>query len=330
MSNPCDRLLSTALALAIASAGCGDPGTSQPPLPISESNATSVAAEALITTGQSPFTVQLPGVTTGAAATLRNLVPGAVQRLTALATGPQNADGTMTNPCAVSGTVTVVTAGTSLTYTFDHCVADPSSHSQINGTVRFTGQPPTSTSMQYSLSESLDVTLTTGSLSFAESGGFTIAVTIAQNPSDNTEFALTGDRLSVSLSVDGKLRDQVTVSSFDIDVSTQLTSTDQQVEHFSYDLDSSWLKGHISVMTTQDIAQVIDVVMPRQFPSVGQILISGANHTRLQITIHGDETFTPPAGQGQIELRIDPGTGTFGAPIWTSWSELSARVMTGP
>jgi len=50
----------------------------------------------------------------------------------------------------------------------------------------------------------------------------------------------------------------------------------------------------------------------------------------LQITILGDETFTPPAGQGQIELQGDPGTGTFGAPIWTSWAELSAMVATTP
>ena len=38
----------------------------------------------------------------------------------------------------------------------------------------------------------------------------------------------------------------------------------------------------------------------------------------------------PPAGQGQIELQVDPGTGTFGAPIWTSWAELSAMVATTP
>jgi hypothetical protein len=330
MSNPRYRILSTALALATASAGCGGSGHSQPPLSISERNATSVAAEALITTGLDPTSVQLPsGSTVGVAATLRSLDPGALQRLTALATGPQNADGTMTRPCAVSGTVTIVTAGTSEMFTYNNCVQDPTTDARINGTIRVTGQLPTSTPAQASLTESFNFTVTMGSLSVVESGGYAIVVTIAQNPSDNTEYELTGDSFSISLSVGGRQRDQATLSSFDLDISLQLTSTDQQVEHFTYDLDSSRLQGHVSVMTTQDLEQVIDAFTPRQFPSAGQVLISGANHTRLQITILGDETFTPPAGQGQIELQIDPGTGAFGAPIWTSWSDLSAMI-TGP
>ncbi len=321
------RILSAALALTAASTGCGGSGNSQPPLPLSESNATSVAAEALITTGQSSFTVQLPGgFTPGVAAALRSLDPGTVHQLTALATGPQNADGTMTNPCAAGGTETVTVAGTSTTITFDSCGQDAST--RISGTLRFTAQQ--SSTSNATLSASFNLTVALGSLSFAESGGYTIAITLASNPSDNTAYELTGDSLSVALSVGGKLRDQVTLSDFDIGISVQLTSTDQQVEHFTYDIDSSWLRGHISVMTTQDLAQVIDAFMPRQYPSAGQILIGGANHTRLQITILGDETFTPPAGQGQIELQIDPGTGAFGAPIWTGWSELSAMVMTGP
>jgi hypothetical protein len=152
----------------------------------------------------------------------------------------------------------------------------------------------------------------------------------ASNPTDNTETELTGDRLSVALSVGGSLRDQVTLSNFDIDISEQLTTTDQRVEHFTYDIDSTRLKGHVTVMTTQDIKQSIDPFMPREFPFAGQILISGANHTRLQITILGDESFTPPAGQGQIELQVDTGSGAFGAPIYTSWSALSAMVSTAP
>lgn len=330
MSNPRHRILSTALALATASAGCGG-GNAQPPLPISESNATSVAAEALITTGLDPISVQLPsGSISGVAATLRSLGAGAVQRLTALAAGPQNADGTMTVPCAGGGTSTIVTAGTTETVTYTNCVQDPTTSAQIDGTIRLTGQFPTSSSTRVSLTESFDFTVTQGSLTVAESGGFTVVITIAPNPSDSTEEQVTGDSLNVSLSVGGKLRDQVTLSSFDIDLSNQLTSTDQQVERFSYDVDSSRLKGHISVMTTQDITQLIDAFMPRRYPFAGQVLISGANLTRLQITILGDESFTPPAGQGQIELQVDPGTGAFGAPIWTSWSELSTMIMGGP
>jgi hypothetical protein len=45
---------------------------------------------------------------------------------------------------------------------------------------------------------------------------------------------------------------------------------------------------------------------------------------RLQVTILGDETFVPPAGEGQIELQLDSGTGSFAPAVWLSWATLSA------
>jgi hypothetical protein len=329
ISNPRHSILSAAVALAAAATGCGGAGNSQPPLPLDEANATSVAAEALITTGQTSFTVQLPsGSIPGMAAALRSLDPGAVRRLTALATGPQNADGTMTQPCPLGGSQTITTAGTTVTFTLNNCVQDAST--KINGTIRFTVQSSTAGANQISLAASFDFTVAQGVVSFTESGGYSIVIRTAENPSDRTEYELTGDRFSIALSIGGKPRDQVTLSNFDLDLTTQLTTTGQQAEHFTYDIDSSWLRGHVTVMTTQDLKQVLDFIMPRRFPFAGQVLVSGADHTRLQITILGDETFTPPAGQGQIEIQVDPGTGSFGAPIWTSWSELSAMVMTAP
>jgi hypothetical protein len=324
MSNPHMQIAFAALALAAAS-GCGA-GNSQPPLPLSESNAAEVAAETLIATDQSSFTVQLPsGVISGVAAALRSLDRGAAQRLAALAAGPQSADGTMTSACAAGGSATITVAGSTVTYAFHDC-ADGTT--KLDGTLRFTVQQ--SSANQASLTASLDLTVTIGALTLNESGGYSILVKTAQNPSDSTDYELHGDSLSVSLSAGGTLRDDITLSHFDIGISMQLTSTDQEVEHFSYDIDSSRLKGHITVMTTQDLKEVIDAFMPREHPFAGQILISGANHTRLQITILGDETFTPPAGQGQIELQVDPGTGTFGAPIWTRWADLSAMVSITP
>jgi hypothetical protein len=324
-SNPRFRILSAALALA-ATAGCGDAGNSQPPLPLGESNAAVVAAEVLITLGQNSFSVRLPsGVTAGAAA-LRSLAPGMVHRLVAAAMGPHSADGTMTQPCALGGSETITTAGTTATFTFDHCAVDATT--TFHGTLRLTGQPTTTTS-QTSLTATFDLTLTVGALSFAESGGYTAVITVSQTPSPGTAEEVTGDRIRISLGVGGKPRDQITLSSFDIGISQQASSAGQQAEHFAYEIDSSRLKGHFSAMTTQDLEQIVNSIMPHQFPFAGQILVSGASHTRLQITILSDETFTPPAGQGQIEIQVDPGTGTFGAPIWTSWSALSAMITTG-
>lgn len=320
MSNP--RYGIRATALATASAGCGGSGTSQPPLPLSESNATSVAAEALISAGGTPGS-QFGGIIPGVAAGLRSLDLGSVQWLTALATGQQNVDGTITNPCAVSGTVTVTTAGTTTTITYDNCMDNTSS--TLNGTLRSTRQQ-SSTSNQTSMTVSFNLTATRGSLSIAESGGFTELRTLAKNPSDSTESELTGDSFSISFSVDGKLRDQVTLSSFDIDAFERFTPTEQRVEHFTYDydVDSSRLQGHISVMTTQDIQRGFGA-----FPFAGQILISGANHTRLQITILGDETSRRPPVRARSSSRSIRAPGTFGAPIWTSWPALSAIAMIG-
>lgn len=84
------------------------------------------------------------------------------------------------------------------------------------------------------------------------------------------------------------------------------------------------LQGHIRVLSTQDIK-----LGTGTYPFTDQILVRGAHHTRLQITILGDEAVTPPAGQGPIELPIDPGTGTFGAPIWTRWPALSVLARIG-
>src|ERR1044071_6364886 len=102
MSNPRHWILSAALALA-AAAGCGESGNAQPPLPLTESNAAAVAAEVLITFGQNSFSVRLPTDVTAGEAALHRLAPGLVHRLLAAATGPQSADGTMTQACTLGG-----------------------------------------------------------------------------------------------------------------------------------------------------------------------------------------------------------------------------------
>src|ERR1043165_4922691 len=72
MSNPRHWILSAALVLT-ASAGCGESGNAQPPLPLTESNAAAVAAEVLITFGQNSFSVRLPTDVTAGEAALHRL-----------------------------------------------------------------------------------------------------------------------------------------------------------------------------------------------------------------------------------------------------------------
>jgi hypothetical protein len=93
---------------------------------------------------------------------------------------------------------------------------------------------------------------------------------------------------------------------------------------FNSTLASSRLNGEITVTTTQEFKQIVDPAERRLYPYTGQLLIAGASSVRLQATILGDETFVPPAGEGQIELQQDSGTGSFGPAVWLSWATLSA------
>ena len=47
------------------------------------------------------------------------------------------------------------------------------------------------------------------------------------------------------------------------------------------------------------------------------------------ITILGDESFPPPAGQGQVKLELDAGTGSLGAAVYVSWADLEAAAGGG-
>jgi archaellin len=321
------------VAALLIAAGCGGSDDSQPPLVLTEANAPAVAAEALITAGQTTSGVQGPlgGLSLAATSPLPGAGRRAVQHLAAGATGAQvAAPGTMTEACAAGGSTTTVSSSTSATVTFSNCQEDAST--RINGTLTLTIKTSSgSTSSDLSFSVSVNLTITAGALSFAESGGYDLSLKSSTDPNaSGTELQLTGSHLSVSLS-GGAASDKLTLSNFDIDVKQDLSNTpNQQIETIDYDIDSTRLKGHISVMTNDPVKQILDAGIPREFAHAGQVLITGANHTRLQITILGDETFTPPAGQGQVKIELDTGAGSFGAPIWVNWTALKAMVGTAP
>lgn len=309
------------VAALLIAAGCGGSDDSQPPLVLTEANAQAVAAEALIAAGQTTSGVQSP----------RGRIV-IVQRLASRATGKQPAaPGSMTEACPSGGTTTTNGTTTSATVTFNNCQED--ANTRINGTLTYTvntsgsGGTPTG----FSVSVTASITVTAGTLSYAESGGYDLTFKSSADPNaPGSEFELTGSHLSTSIS-GGAVSDKLTLSNFDIDLKQDLSNTpNQQIETIDYDIDSTRLKGHISVMTNDPVKQILDAGIPHEFPHAGQVLITGASHTRLQITILGDETFTPPAGQGQVEIELDAGTGTFGAPIWANWTTLKSLVGSAP
>jgi hypothetical protein len=230
----------------------------------------------------------------------------------------------MTEACAGGGTTTTESTSTTATVTFNNCQEDAST--KINGTLKLTIKT-TSGSSDFTFSVSVNLTITAGKLSLSESGGYDMSF---KSSTTGSELELTGTRLTIS-ATGGTVTDKLTLSNFDIDVKQDTSATPaESSETIDYDIDSSRLDGHISVVTAPAVTQLLDATPARQFPHAGRILITGAKSTRLQITIAGDETYVPPAGEGQVKIELDTGTGSFAAPIWVSWAMLQSLAGSAP
>lgn len=336
-------LLGTLIAVAVA--GCGG-GSSSPagmsamaginlPLAINQSNANATAAEAIVM--PAALSVGSAAAVSAAPASMVPAVLRAIDRRVAEGMQPSaNAAavsaGTVTLSCADGGSVTVVksTDGKTLTVTLADC--SEAAGSSVNGTQTYTNFTLTTTSSSDSISANItdNLSIVVGALSFAETGDYAFALSANKAPNGavtTVMFDLSGSRLSVSLSQSGTVSDSVTLTNFNFDFQEdQTVSPHQLYSSLSFALASSRLNGTITVTTTQEIKQIVDPSEPRMYPYTGQVLIVGADSERLQVTILGDETFVPPAGEGQIELQLDSGTGSFGAPTWLSWTTLTAAV----
>ncbi len=171
------------------------------------------------------------------------------------------------------------------------------------------------------------LTIVVGAVSYAETGDYAFSFSASKTAAGiSTEtFGLTGSSLSISVSKSGAVSDSVTLTNFDFNFEEDLTVSPHQLySSFNYTLASSKLNGKITVATTREFKQIVDPAETHLYPYAGQLMIEGANSVRLQATILGDETFVPPMGEGQIELQLDSGTGSFGPAIWLSWATLTA------
>jgi hypothetical protein len=336
----------TAFLIAVvagATAGCGG-GSSGPatmsamagvnsPLTLTQSNANATAAEAIVT----PAALSV-GTAAGVSAAPASVVPTtlrAIDRRVAQgmqpgATARPAGAGTVTISCALGGSVTVVTSSDGMTLTVTLVDCSEAAGTSVNGTQTYTNFTLTTTGSSDSISANVTDTLTivVGALSFAETGDYAFAFSAnkALNGTVTTEtFDLSGSSLSVSVTKSGAATDSVTLTNFDFNFEEdQTVSPHQLYSSLSFTLASSRLNGTITVTTTQEFKQIVDPSETRMYPYTGQLLIMGAGSERLQVTILGDETFVPPAGEGQIELQLDSGSGTFGAPTWLSWATLTA------
>jgi hypothetical protein len=316
-------------------AGCGGgssgagamSATSGPnsPLAISQSNAGATAAEAILT----PATLA-DSATTGAGVGVVSAMDRRVVQQVMQAQIVHAAGGGVTISCAASGSFTAVTSvdGKTLTVTFAEC--SEVAGSSVDGTQTYANFTLTTQSSSDAVSANVTdaLTIVVGSVSFAVSGqyAFSLAADKTANAGYSTvTFGLTGSSLAVTASKSGAVFDSSTLTNFDFNFEDDLTVSPHQLySSFNYVLASSRLNGEITVTTTEQLKQIVDPAETHLYPYAGQLLIAGAGAVRLQVTILGDETFVPPAGEGQIELQLDPGTGTFEPPTWVNWPALAA------
>jgi hypothetical protein len=328
-----------------ALAGCGGgasasgtmsavPGPNTP-LAINQGNATATAAEAIVT----PATLAATATTAaGAGAAAPAAVPPSLssidRRVVQRWFSSQNVlpavAGTVTMPCVVGGSFTAVTSADAKTLTVTFADCSEVAGTSVGGAQTYTNLTLTTQSSLDSISANVKdaLTIVVGAVSYAETGdyAFSFSANKTANGGFSTEtFGLIGSSLTISVSKGGAISDSVTLTNFDFNFEEDLTVSPHQLySSFNYTLASSRLNGEITVATTQEFKQIVDPAETHLYPYAGQLMIAGANSMRLQVTILGDETFVPPAGEGQIELQLDSGTGSFAPAVWLSWATLSA------
>src|SRR6202795_3486937 len=302
------------------------------PLTITQSNATATAAEAIGTpTTWSGSGAAAVGTAASAAvpASLGAIDRRVVQRLMSSANALPAAGGTVTVPCAVGGSFTAVTSADAMTVTVTFAGCSEVAGTSIGGTQTYTNLMVTTQSSLETISANVTdaLTIVVGTVSFSVAGDYAFSFSANKTASGfSTEtFGLTGSTLAISVSKSGAVSDSVTLTNFDFSFEEDLTVSPHQLySSFHFVLASSRLNGEITVTTTEQFKQIVDPAETRLFPYTGQLMIEGAAGMRLQVTIFGDETFVPPTGEGQIELQLDSGTGTFAPATWLSWAALAA------
>lgn len=297
---------------ALALAACG--GDSHSKLAITDDNAPAAASEAVVT-GPAANNPQSPGTTSFLTASARSTQP----LLRALHGRPA------AEACSVSGTLDTQMSDTSITITFDNC--NDGDDKVIDGKITYKVSGAT-TGSTLTFAATIDLTLTEGTLVFDESGSYTMTLVLTVSDTRLEDVELKGSGLELTVTEGGTVKDKLTLSDFTFHstVDIAIDQSSEQTSDLDYDIDSSRLGGEISVTTMTAMKQHEE----SEHPYAGLVNVTGASSSRLQITIHGDESYTPPAGEGQVELKVDTGTGSYGSSKWVSWAELDAMATTTP
>ena len=235
----------------------------------------------------------------------------AMQALSSQAKKPSStssglSDAPVTEPCLISGSVTVDASGSTASIRFNAC--SDAVGQTINGSVTATGIAETTTSFQANFN--VDITFTeSGSLPLRMVGGFSISENC---PTPSTcQGTFSGTSLGAAHGSEVWF-----ITSFNI----QSTENAGVASLFaSYTVSSSDLNGSVSVLTENPI---LIQVGNATYPHGGVIRVTGANNSRAVITINN----VPPSDVNAVTVAIDlaPGDGVTDITSNFSWNALEA------
>jgi hypothetical protein len=202
-----------------------------------------------------------------------------------------------TDLCTVSGSTTTNYAadGTSATITYSACEEDPGVI--INGSMSVSNISASGNVVSFTTSFNLTFSFVSGQPDVVLSGGYSAALDFS------TTFAttITGNYFS---GTDGT--DTFELFNFTFVATTDSASAD-------YTLSGTSINGVVTVKTLTTFTYT------GTYPYVGKMEITGANNSRILVTVLGDET----AVGDQVQIDVDAnGDGVFETTILTTWAAL--------
>lgn len=308
--------ISILLSFGLAACGGGSSETVGPPptstsaVAINATNAPTVASTAI----QNPANVMAGSSLSGSPLAVNTLSPRMLSRFALdakpqtlrLLSAPRVSPALVeTTNCLISGSKTIdaATDGTSIAITFNNC--SDTTGQVVNGSMSLTNIVISATS--FSATSSIDLTITTtGYPTVSFVGTYNFATT---DTATESTLSLTGSSYSITVG-----SNVTTLSNFSF-TETYTLATDLYSSTSNYTLASTELGGSVTVTTIDPIQQYGS----RLYPFAGQYTVTGANNSKIRVTILGDETH---AGDDILIELDENGDNTYETTILRDWNAL--------